>query len=474
MADDRFRLPPRYHSLAPLAHGGMADVYQATDSVLGRDVAVKVLSARHADDEEFRARFTREAQTAAALSSEPGVVTIYDVGEADGRPYIVMELLAGGSVADRIRGGQVPYAQALAWLEQAARALDAAHAHGVIHRDVKPANLMLSRDGVLSVTDFGIARAAAHGSLTGSGTIMGTSGYMSPEQARGGRATEASDRYALAVVAFELLTGRRPFVAESQAAEATAHANAPVPHASTLNPELNDHADAVLARGLAKEPADRYETCGEFAWALRSAFRDATPTTVRAPQAPSPPATPRHRSRAGSPLLVAGLVGAGLLAAAGLAAALLLAGDGDETLVRTQTVAGARQVRTVTVETATTVEQTVEVTAPGDETGNGSERDVSGGRSGTDLNDEGFERMRAGDASAALPLFERAVDALGGSGSLGEAYASYNLAFTRLALGRCDGVFDLLDRSEEVQGKRKEIDRLRREARRACGRDDDD
>ncbi|HJU49109.1 MAG TPA: serine/threonine-protein kinase, partial [Gaiellaceae bacterium] len=176
-------LPPRYVSLEMIASGGMADVYRGRDAVLEREVAIKVLGERHADDDELRARFSREAQTAASLSGEPGVITIFDVGEAAGRPFMVMELLPGGSLADRLQAGPIPVAQALGWLEQAGRALDLAHARGIVHRDVKPGNLMLSADGNVSVTDFGIARAAGASPLTATGTIMGTSGYMSPEQA---------------------------------------------------------------------------------------------------------------------------------------------------------------------------------------------------------------------------------------------------------------------------------------------------
>ena len=179
-----------------------------------------MLAERYAADDDFRARFTREALTAASLS-HPNVVTIYDVGEPDGgTPFIVMEHLGGGSLADRARDGRIPHDTAIAWLDQAARALDAAHTAGIVHRDVKPGNLMLDDQGDVHVTDFGIARAAAHDPLTSAGTILGSSGYMAPEQARGEPATDASDRYALGCVAFELLTGRRPFEAESPTAEA--------------------------------------------------------------------------------------------------------------------------------------------------------------------------------------------------------------------------------------------------------------
>ena len=182
-------LAPRYRGAELIASGGMADVYVATDEMLERRVAIKALGERFADDPEIRLRFTREARIAARLSNEPNVVTIYDVADAGGRPTIVMEFLSGGTLADRLRAGRVAPALALTWLDQAARALDAAHAAGVVHRDVKPANLMLGADHEVRVTDFGIARAAGEISLTSAGTILGTSGYISPEQAVGGTAT---------------------------------------------------------------------------------------------------------------------------------------------------------------------------------------------------------------------------------------------------------------------------------------------
>ena len=169
----------------------------------------------------------------------PSTVTIFDVGEHEGRPYIVMEYLAGGSLADRLAAeGAQPLGRSLEWLGEAAAALDAAHAGGIVHRDVKPANLLLDDEGRVHVADFGVASAAHLGSMTETGTVVGTAGYLAPEQARGERATAASDRYALAVVAFELLTGARPFERESTTAEALAHVSAPIPPASQLSPEL--------------------------------------------------------------------------------------------------------------------------------------------------------------------------------------------------------------------------------------------
>ena len=248
-------LPPRYRDPQPIASGGMGDIYRATDDELGRDVAIKVLASRYAESESVRARFRREALAAGRLSASPYIVTIFDVDEHDGRPLIVMEYMPGGSLAERLaRGRPVPPADALVWIDDAAAALDAAHAEGIVHRDVKPANLLLNARGRVQIADFGIASATGSDSFTQTGTIMGTAGYLSPEQAQGLRASPASDRYALAVVAWELLAGRRPFEADTPTAEAAAHVHAPIPSLHAVNPALPVALDAVFRRALAKDP----------------------------------------------------------------------------------------------------------------------------------------------------------------------------------------------------------------------------
>ena len=465
-------LPARYRGTELIATGGMADVYAATDDTLDRRVAIKILNERFAGDPEIRARFTREARIAARLSTEPNVITIFDVADVAGQPAIVMEFLPGGTLADRMRAGRIPPALGLAWLEQAGRALDAAHAAGVIHRDVKPANLMLGADGEVRVTDFGIARIAGDVSLTSVGTILGTSGYMSPEQAVGGTATAASDRYGLAVVAFELLCGRRPYLAETFAAEAAAHATAPIPAATGFDRSLPIAIDAVLERALAKDPAERYRSCAELVANLRVAFADSAGTTVRmvgaaAPTAATVVAPPRSRHasrRTGRAIAIAVVLGALALLGIALAAGVGRGGGSDAlpptTVIRTTTVAGEPQVRTVTVEAQP-------VTPPAASTG-ALPVTAPSTASGTALNDQGFRLLEAGDASAALPILERAVAALQGSGSLTEAYALYNLALARFSTGDCTGVKDMLDSSRKIQGDRSEIKDLRHQVDKGC------
>jgi serine/threonine-protein kinase len=466
--NDEDILPPRYEHPEKIARGGMGEIYRAQDSHLARTVAVKVLSERYADNEAIRGRFTREGLAAARLSNAPHTVTIFDVGEHGGRPYIVMEYLAGGSLADRLtREGPQPLGRVLEWLRQAAAALDAAHANGIVHRDVKPANLLLDDDDRVKVADFGVASAADLASFTEAGTVVGTAGYLAPEQARGETATPASDRYALAVVAFELLTGERPFERESATAEAMAHVSAPIPPASGHNAELPPEVDDVLARGLAKDPEQRFAFCADFVHALRDALDQAAGTTS---VGALPPVQTSSRSR-----LAMVLAGLGALLLAGVAAAVLFAGNDEEprTVKETVTLKGTTIVETVTTApepttTATTAPEPT--TAPTTEpTTTATTAPEPTGESPSALNDRGFALMRAGDYQSALPLLEQAVAGLAGSGQIAEAYASYNLAFTRLSLGTCDGVVDLLNRSEQVQGERKEITRLRKEAEKSCG-----
>jgi eukaryotic-like serine/threonine-protein kinase len=447
-------LHARYEEVELVARGGMADVYRATDSVLGRVVAIKVLADRYAADDDFRARFSREALTAASLS-HPNVVTIFDVGEPDGTPFIVMEYLGGGSLADRLRDGRVPHGTAVTWLDQAAGALDAAHAAGIVHRDVKPGNLLLDDDGQVHVSDFGIARAAAHDPLTSTGTILGSSGYMAPEQARGEAATPASDRYALGCVAFELLTGRRPFEADSPTAEAMLHASEPPPHASELEPSLPAAVDTVLLRALAKNPDARPRSAKALVSDLRdSLLDDNAPTRFISP--PVHEAQSRVQRNSRRPIaLVAALLA---LASAGTAVGLALSGAGDDqprTVVITETTPGTTQVRTVTVDSPPP--PSPPPTAPS--------RSFA---SAAAANDRAYEMMQNEDFEGALPILEDAYAALAGSGTKAEAFTAYNLAFSRFALGSCQDVLPLLDRSESIQGKRKEISRLRHRAGRSC------
>ena len=252
-ADDarRYRLDSR------IASGGMGEVWLGTDTVLDRLVAVKLLKQEHADDAVFRSRFETEAQHAAALH-HPGVAQVFDFGAGDHehRPYLVLEYVDGRPLSAILRPGQPMDASAAAQLIAAtADALGAAHAQGIVHRDVKPANILVTDDRQVKITDFGIARAADAVALTGTGEVLGTPQYISPEQAQGRRATPASDVYSLGAVAFECLVGRRPYEADSPVATAIAHLRQPVPELpDTVPPALA----SVVRRAMAKSPEERY------------------------------------------------------------------------------------------------------------------------------------------------------------------------------------------------------------------------
>jgi serine/threonine-protein kinase len=463
----------------------MGRIFRATDTDLRRTVAVKVLADRYSYDQDVRARFRREARAAARLSGNPNIVTIFDVAEYEGRPMIVMEFLDGGSLEARIEGHNgCPPAQVFAWLAQAANALDAAHAAGVVHRDIKPANLLLDSQDRLHVGDFGIASAVGLDSLTETGTILGSAGYFSPEQARGERATAASDRYSLAVVGFELLAGERPFAATPTTVEAARHVTDPVPPIHRVNPELPPALDRVFQRALAKDPADRYPTAAEFVAELRAALHDDAGTTAWIlPAAPTPAATavtavagpaaaaarPPAGRRSTRRRLVPLLLLLVLLAAA---VAVAVAATRDSSPPHTaQRPKSVTILRTVT-QPGRTIEQTVTAPAPPPATtpttSSAPPATTPANATGAELNSEGYAKMQASDYSGALPLFERAVQQLHGTGSLDEAYADYNLAYTRFRLGHCTDVLALLDRSQQIQGHRAEIDALRRDAQKPC------
>ena len=421
-------LPPRYRDPRRIGYGGMGEIFQAEDEVLGRTVAIKVLSERYARDESVRARFTREALAAARLSAEPCAIKIFDVGEWHDRPFIVMEYLDGGSLEERLRKEKPSTHQALDWLEQAAAALDAAHRNGVVHRDVKPGNLLLDSEDNLRVADFGIASAAGMDSLTMTGTVLGTAGYLSPEQARGEKATSASDRYALGVVAFELLTGRRPFESDSVTAEASAHLHADIP---SVSPQV----DPVFQRALAKDPKQRFGSAAELVQALRAALEPGPRTTREL--------APVRRSRAP---IVLSLIAAAAIAGVGLAA--VLTGGKDKNAAAAQSTASYR----------TTTQPPPPPPAAAD---------------GVALTDQATRLLQQGDYTGAERVARQAVAALEGSGQTYEGFAEYNLGAALAGLGRCAEALQHLDRSQAVQGDRKEIDRARKSCKKR-GRDEGD
>jgi eukaryotic-like serine/threonine-protein kinase len=260
----------RYRILRRIGSGGMADVYCAEDTHLGRRVALKVLHRRFAQDQEFVERFRREAKSAASLS-HPNVVGVFDRGEHEGTYYIAMEFLSGRTLKD-IVGSEAPLSQeqVIDLGMQILHAAGFAHRHGVIHRDFKPHNVILDDEGKAKVTDFGIARAGAS-EMTETGSIMGTAQYLSPEQAQGHGVTAASDLYSIGVMLYELLAGRLPFEGDSAVSVALKHLSEPPPPISSFRPDVHPALEAVVMAALAKDPARRWQSAADFAHALDAA-----------------------------------------------------------------------------------------------------------------------------------------------------------------------------------------------------------
>jgi hypothetical protein len=303
-------LPERYQVLRHLADGGMASVWCAWDSLLHRKVAIKVMSGPYLEDLSAQRRFSREARAGARLSSHPHIVTIYDVGVGES-PFIVMEHLIGGTVGDALRLGRVPAERAPVWIRQAAAGLDYAHRHGVIHCDVKPGNLLLDGEHVVHVSDFGLALILSEEEASAP-ERFGTAAYLSPEQAAGAPATPASDRYALGVVAFELLTGQRPFAAEAASAVIRHHRETAAPAASSRNPKLPRALDEVFARALAKQESERWPTAMEFAGAIERALVERRVARWRRRPVSRRPVKRRRAAAIASAALAVSLAGIGI------------------------------------------------------------------------------------------------------------------------------------------------------------------
>ena len=460
-------LPERYEPIRRIASGGMASVWCALDRTLDRDVAIKLLAQPLAHDDVAGRRFKREARAAARLSGHQNVVTIYDVGEAAaadesqiGRPFIVMEYLAGGTVADALRLGPVDPATAARWLTQAASALDYAHGHGVIHRDVKLANFLLDREQVLHVADFGIAQLGTEDTLTGTGQVVGTAGYLAPERALGQPATEASDRYALAVAAFELLVGERPFTAKHFAAQARQHVEEPPPRASRRNPALPPALDSVLARGMAKGPEERYGTAAELAVAIEQALsqRRAARPPVVAPTAPTaaaaltrvtralPAASGASRGRlAALGALATAALGIGIAAGANTGAGRPASATTDahshgrSYVASRPTSPAPRTQLPATTRPATTAPTKPAQTRPAPPPPTGADA----------LEAQGHQLMLGGNYSAAIPVLRHAV-ASAAPTSLTYAYALYDLGRSLRLAGDPKGAVEILYRRLQI------------------------
>lgn len=284
----------RYEIIAELGEGGMATVYRAFDPRFRREVALKILPARFLDDPAFRGRFEREAQSVAALE-HPAIVPVYDFGETENQPYLVMRLMTGGSLAERLEKGPLSLSEISRIFQRLASALDAAHRHGIIHRDLKPANILFDQYDEPYLADFGIVKWAGEGdvtkALTGTGAAVGTPAYMSPEQVQGQDLDGRSDVYALGVILFEMLSGKRPYEATTPMALAVKHVTEPIPKLEGQH--VPSACQTLINQAMAKNPDERYKTAAAFAQALQSVAGGhyPNPDPVPSPEPESKPAT---------------------------------------------------------------------------------------------------------------------------------------------------------------------------------------
>jgi hypothetical protein len=328
------RISGRYEVEELAGKGGMSSVFRARDTVLERPVALKILHEHYTQDAEYVERFRREARAIAQLS-HPNIVTVIDRGEYEGRQYIVFELVPGENLKEVVeREGALPVERALALTHQIARGLAFAHEHGIVHRDVKPQNVLLDEEGAVKVTDFGTARSLDPGrGITQTGTLLGTSDYIAPEQASGAPVDERSDQYSLGVLLYELLTGEVPFTGPSFMAVAMRHVQDPVPSVRERRGDVPSSVEAVVRRALAKRPEDRFPSTEAMAAALETCLADVSteggtrPLGLPVASPTRSPSRPRRRgSRAWSPLVL----GLGVLAAGAAALAFFVGGIGED------------------------------------------------------------------------------------------------------------------------------------------------
>jgi serine/threonine protein kinase len=321
----------RYRIERTLGHGGMAVVYLARDEELHRLVAVKVLAEHLAGDENFRARFLQESRLASRLS-HPNVVRVYDAGETESSPYIVMEYVPGDTVAER---GKLAHADVVPLALQACAGLQHAHDAGLVHRDVKPANLLVREDDVLKIADFGIARAAESTRLTQHGTVLGTAAYLSPEQAAGEEVTPATDVYSLGAVVYELLAGRPPYEFDSLAELSAQQTGGVITPLRDLEPSVPEPVEAAVMHALARDPRFRPASASDFAHELAAASELATEGSL-ATAITAPPHSRRHRSLPGS--LWLWIAGAAAVAIVAVILGLLSIGGGGDSSTGPQPV----------------------------------------------------------------------------------------------------------------------------------------
>ena len=340
----------RYELEKLVGSGGMSNVFRAHDRLLERTVALKILHEQYTRDDDYVERFRREARAVAQLA-HPNIVTVIDRGEQDGRQYIVFEFVEGENLKEIVARGPVPVRVAVGLALQVARALSFAHDRGLVHRDVKPQNVLLNEDGQAKVTDFGIARSLDVQGVTQTGTVLGTSDYIAPEQARGQKVDPKTDIYSLGAVLYELLTGDVPFAGDNFVAVAMRHVNEPAPSVLEHRPDCPVRLDLAIQRAMAKDPADRFESMDDFCAELEACLAEVdgradegATMIVPAARPPLARAPRRRRAPGGVTLLLVALIAV----AVAVGGFLLLRDDGAPNVLP-DVVASSKPVRLAAV-----------------------------------------------------------------------------------------------------------------------------
>ncbi len=453
-ADDL--LAGRYRTLRVIGSGGMARVFLADDERLGRRVAVKRLHAESPED--TARRFQREARIGASLNHH-NLVTVYDVDTDGESVLIVMEYVEGTTLADELRSGALPEERVLQIVTDIAAALDYVHAEGIVHRDVKPANVLLrAKDGAAKLADLGIATAAESTRITVSGTVMGTAAYMAPEQVEGAEVGSPADIYALAAVAFEALAGRKARQGDTPMAIAHEVASGPAPDLRALWPGADAGVVEVLERAMSRRPEDRPQRAGELAAELGAALARSERTTYALP-------TPAPRRRFGARRLA--LATAAVLAA--VAVVVFATRDGGTSdsgasgRIQAQTAPSEPQ-RTQTQPTTSTAAPSPRTTTSPAPSGEPVAAD------GAKLNQQGYALMQRGDYAGAVPVLQRAVAAYpSDANDVNYGYALFNLGSALRQAGRPGEAIPILERRLAIPNQtktvQKELDKARKEAK---------
>jgi tetratricopeptide (TPR) repeat protein len=435
----------RYRVIDRLGHGGMATVFLAEDQVLSRQVAVKRLHT--AATEGGAERFKREAQLGAALN-HPNIVAVYDTLSGPDGVLIVMEYVPGQPLSGLIAAGAVEPDEAIRILRGVAHGLDYAHLRGVVHRDVKPANILVRDDGVVKLSDLGVATAAHVSRITATHDVLGTLGYIAPERLDGEAGGPPADIYSLAAVAFEVLSGQRPQRGGTPAEALRRAASEPPPDLREAWPHAPAAAASVLGRGLDPDPDRRPLSAGRLIEELEAALEPSGAVTAAA--RPAKPMTIAVPSRS---LLRATLIGALLAAVAAVIALLVASGDGGS-----PTASGPEaNARSTTTTTTTTTTAAPASAAPAE------------GASGAQLNDRGYALIKAGLYEEAVPVLRRAVDSFPeGTSDINYAYALYNLGQALRLAGRPEEAIPILEQRLEIPNQipavRRELAAARAEA----------